>query len=137
MTRRIKTRSFDRGKKFAAKEIEEIPPEQQAPVFSLRHIDRGKYCLSACNKNEKAAFADTLYKLSQLTWGQLKVAHRHGCGYETIVRTSIRDGIPAHITDDVNFIAFRFCALAPMVGYRDGVTFHILWLDPGFLLYPH
>jgi len=93
--------------------------------------------LSDCNTEEKAAFADTLHKLSQLPWVQLKQSSRHGVGYEKISREAIQSGIPKHITEDVNFIAFRFHGLKPMVGYRDGNIFHILWLDRAFKLYKH
>jgi len=62
---------------------------------------------------------------------------RHGLGYEKIARTSIRAPIPTDITDDVTFIAFRFYGKAPMVGYREGYIFHILWIDRDFTLYSH
>ena len=42
--------------------------------------------------------------------------------------------IPSVITPDVKILAFRFCA---MVGFRDGVIFHVVWLDRGFTLYDH
>ncbi|MEG4867017.1 MULTISPECIES: hypothetical protein [Microcoleaceae] len=44
--------------------------------------------------------------------------------------------IPSHLQDDVNFIAFRFGGMAPMVGYRDGAVLYIIWLDRDFTLYP-
>ncbi len=80
---------------------------------------------------------DILYQLSQLTWSQIKASPRHGLGYEKIDRNAIKSSIPIHIKDDVNFIAFRFCGMAPMVGYRDGAVFYIIWLDRDFTLYPH
>ncbi|MEG4825378.1 hypothetical protein QUB07_06730 [Microcoleus sp. F8-C5] len=95
------------------------------------------YSLAQCTKDEKAAFADTLYKLSQLTWSQINASSRHGSGYEKIARSSIRSPIPSHLKDDVNFIAFRFCGKAPMVGYRDGAVFYVIWLDRNYTLYPH
>lgn len=119
---RIKKPPYDRGKKVAARIDEALPPEQQPPLFSLRYLD-GKYCLSACNKDEKAAFADTLHKLSQLTWSQIRQSPRKGSGYEKINRKDIGGRIPPHVTDDINFIAFRFFGEAPMVGYRDGGIF--------------
>jgi hypothetical protein len=41
------------------------------------------------------------------------------------------------VTEEVNLIAFRFDGKKPMVGYRDGVTFYVLFLDRSFTLYDH
>ncbi|WP_313382509.1 hypothetical protein [Pantoea sp.] len=111
-------------------------PEQRPPEFSLRYLQDG-YCVKCCQRDEKAALADTLFKLSQLTWAQIKNIGRHGNGFEKISRNSIKAPIPPHISEDVDFIAFRFCSMAPMVGYRREATFFILWLDRAFTLYPH
>lgn len=72
-----------------------------------------------------------------MTWGELIQAPRHGMGFEKIDRDAITRPIPAHVTDDVAFIAFRFSGLKPMVGYRVDATFHIVWFDCSFDLYPH
>ena len=115
---------------------QEISPESLPPYFSLRYLS-GDYCLSLCTRDEKAAFADTLHRLSKLTWAQIKSSPRHGLGCEKIERYEIRTGIPSHITEDVNIIAFRFSGLKPMVGYRDRATFYVLWLDRDSTLYDH
>jgi hypothetical protein len=86
---------------------------------------------------EKAAFADTLAKLSRLTWGEILRSSRQGLGHEKINRSAIKAAIPQHVTDDVNFIAFRFHGRKPMVGYRDMEIFYIIWLDRDFTLYDH
>jgi hypothetical protein len=114
-----------------------VSTQQEHPIFCLKYLDKENYSLSACTKEEKAAFAETLFRLSQLTWTTITNSPRHGLGYEKIARTSIRAPIPAHITDDVTFIAFRFYGKAPMVGYREGCIFHILWIDRDFTLYSH
>jgi hypothetical protein len=126
----------EKGKRISAREIVDLPPEQESPLFSLRYMNKD-YSLAKCTKDEKAAFADTLYKLSQLTWSQINACPRHGSGYEKIARSSIGAPIPSHLKDDVNFIAFRFFGKAPMVGYRDGAVFYVIWLDRDFTLYPH
>jgi hypothetical protein len=96
------------------------------------------YSLSVCTKEEKAAFADTLDRLSQVTWAEISKSSRHGLGYEKIAQNSIRATIPKHIKkDDIIFIAFRFYGKAPMVGYRKNTIFHILWIDRDFTLYQH
>ncbi|MEG3937134.1 hypothetical protein QT995_03055 [Microcoleus sp. S36b_A3] len=126
----------EKGKRISPREIVDLPPEQESPLFSLGYMNKD-YSLSQCTKDEKAAFADTLYKLSQLTWSQINASGRHGSGYEKIAKSSIRVAIPNHLKDDANFIAFRFCGMAPMVGYRDGAVLYIIWLDRDFTLYPH
>ncbi|MEG4217494.1 hypothetical protein QUA27_18980 [Microcoleus sp. Pol14C6] len=126
----------EKGKRISPREIVDLPPEQESPLFSLRYMNKD-YSLAQCTKDEKAAFADKLYKLSQLTWSQINASSRHGLGYEKIARSAIRSPIPSHLKDDVNFIAFRFCGKAPMVGYRDAAVFYVIWLDRNYTLYPH
>jgi len=45
--------------------------------------------------------------------------------------------IPASITDDVTIWAIRFAGMNPMVGYKRGDVFHIVWLDHNFSVYEH
>jgi len=79
----------------------------------------------------------TLYKLSQLTWSQIQSSPRHGLGYEKIPRAAIKAPVPSLITEDTNFIAFRFSGKKAMVGYRDRAVFYVVWLDRNFTLYDH
>ena len=127
------------GRFIASKAVQHSSPslDGKRPTFSFHHL-HGDYCISGCTKDEKAAFAEKMRILSQQTWGQLRQASRHGLGYEKIDRGSLKTSVPKTITEDVDFIAFRFCGKAPMVGYKanDG-TFHIVWFDRGFTLYDH
>lgn len=113
------------------------PLNQSPPVFSLEYMDGGDYSLDRCEVREKADFADALYKRSCLTWNQIQCAPRHGLGPENIPRHIIRTSIPQHVTPDVTLNAFRFSGKKPMVGYRQGRIFYVLWLDRQFTLYPH
>jgi hypothetical protein len=125
------------GKSIAASaQTRDISAKQQKPIFSLYYLEKS-HCLSDCTKEEKAAFADTLHKLSQLTWNEIISSPRHGSGCEKIAQNAIRQPIPSHIKSDINLLAFRFCAKAPMVGYREENTFHIVWIDRVFTLYDH
>jgi len=126
----------DKGRRFSAQTITQESPEQQPPYFSLRYVSN-RHCITDCELHDKAAFADTLRKLSQLTWVELKQCRRHALGYEKISRSSISAGIPSHIKEDVQFIAFRYSGKKPMIGYRDGAVFYIIWFDDKFSLYPH
>ena len=139
MAKKKKIKRPQRGK---AKNIkppnvdEKISYDSKPPIFSLRYLVKS-HDLDKCELNEKAAFADKLCQLGKVEWRQLRQAPRHGIGYEKITRNTIRPGIPHHITEDVDFIAFRFYNKAPMVGYRDRQVFHVVWLDRGFNVYPY
>ncbi len=109
---------------------------KERPIFSLHYL-QNSHCISRCSKAEKAAFADALHRRSQLSWGELKQAPRHGLGYEAISRDSIKTPIPRAITEDVTIIAFRSNGKAPMLGYRDKAIFHIVWIDRDFTVYDH
>lgn len=124
------------GKKVAPAQTRDASAQQQKPIFSLYYLEKS-HCLSNCTKEEKAAFADTLHKLSQLTWNEIISSPRHGAGYEKIAKNAIRQPMPSHIKSDINLIAFRFCAKAPMIGYREENIFHVIWLDRTFTLYDH
>lgn len=111
--------------------------DQKKPKFSFCYLE-SSHCITRCQKDEKAGLADKLYRLSQLSWAELKQQGRHKLGFEKISRDSIRAGIPGHITEDVDhFLAFRFDDFKAMVGYRLGSTFFVVWLDRDFKLYKH
>ena len=124
------------NKLLTPNDTRETPPEQQPPIFSLRYLDP-EYCVTKCIKDDQAQFAVKMYRLSQLTWCQINSQHRHGLGSEKIARDSIKRPIPKSITNEVNFIAFRFSGKKAMVGYRDGTIFYVIWLDRNCTLYDH
>jgi len=134
--RKLRDPEVNSGKHIKPKAVIEETPDQQPPVFSLQYLQPG-YTLSECDKDEAAAFAKMLGRLSQMKWSDIKTAPRHGLGFEKIARTAIKVALPPHIAEDVNFIAFRFSGMKPRVGYREGTIFHILWLDRSFSLYEH
>jgi hypothetical protein len=135
--KKIKQPQKDRGNKLTTpNDQQEISPEKAPPVFSLRYLE-GEYCLTKCEKDDQVAFALKLHRLSKLTWNEIHSQGRHQFGYEKISRNAIKAPIPKFITEDVNFIAFRFSGIKAMVGYRDGAIFYVIWLDRNFTLYDH
>ena len=135
--KRFKPHKPAAGKHIAPRETAgETPPQQQTPVFCLHYL-QGDYCISHCSDEQKAAFADRLHRLCKLTWGEIALAPRHGLGTEKIRQSSLRAPLPAHVTEEVTILALRFWGKAPMVGYRDGRIFHVLYLDRDFTLYQH
>lgn len=133
--KRIRARYPDHGKRISAVEPK-IDFDRQKPIFCLRYIDP-EYCISKCDKDDKAAFADKLLQMSQMTWVEIRMAHRHGAGAEKIARDSIHRPIPESVPEDAPLLAFRFSGKKPMVGYRMQNLFHILWFDRDFTLYDH
>jgi hypothetical protein len=135
---KIKEPKPDKGSKKIGTptETHEVPTERRPPIFSLQYL-RGDYCLTMCERVDRAAFAIKMHRLSQLTWSEIQSQHKHSLGYERIARNAIKSGIPAHIKPDVNFLAFRFSGKKPMVGYREGAIFYVIWLDRDFTLYDH
>jgi hypothetical protein len=113
-----------------------IDYNREKPTFCLRFVD-SQYCITACQDDDKAAFADKIRRMSQMTWNDLIQAPRHGMGLETIPAFRIKRPRPHHLTDDVTLIAFRFSGMKTMVGYRQDGTFHIIWFDCDFSLYTH
>jgi hypothetical protein len=133
----IKKPVLNTGKKVKAPELIQRTPDTDHPVFCFRYIAKG-YDLSICTNDESTALVKRLAALSQMTWEQIRLAHRHGMGTEKIARTSINGSMPTWATADVDyFLALRFLGKAPFVGHRQGQIFHILWIDRAFTLYKH
>ncbi|WP_095967536.1 hypothetical protein [Pseudomonas sp. ACN5] len=106
------------------------------PVFSFEHLQKD-WCIQDCQQEERSKMLDKLRRLSSLSWREIRQQDRHGLGTEIIARNSINPKIPSFLTDDVNLLAFRVIDKAPMVGYRKGRVFHVIWIDRGFTLYDH
>lgn len=127
------------GKHISEKALqhEVASPDVRPPSFSFQFL-HPNYCITKCTNEERLAFVDKMHRLSQVPWSQLRQAPRHGLGYENISRSSIKPTIPVSITEDVTFIAFRFCAKKAMVGFRsaEGI-FHVVWFDRDFTVYDH
>jgi len=136
----IKDRPPTKGKKVGIRDSEvasrPINYSQEKPTFCLRYVD-SEYCITSCERDDKAAFAERIRQLSKMTWNQIILADRHGFGREKIPVNRLRRPLPRHITEDVTFFALRFSGLKPMVGYQTEGTFHVVWFDRDFTLYDH
>lgn len=113
------------------------PASLREPIaFCLWRMASG-YTVSDCSSKDRAAFAERLYRLSQLTWPEVYSSHRHGLGAEKIARGDLRACVQDRIPEGVAPIAFRFSGKKPMIGYRDENTLCIVALDPKLEAYPH
>ncbi len=136
MSKRIRRPKAKGGANLATPNSDTGSTNSLTPVFCLHNLS-GDYCLSRCDAEKKAAFADTLHKLSKISWSEIQRSGRHASGSEKIKQDDIKTKLPNIVTPDVSMLAFRFCGTAPMVGFRDGRVFHILFLDRDFSLYDH
>lgn len=108
------------------------------PIFSFeRMVDGCGYSVNCCDADNQAAASRRLFMLSKMKWREIQNAPRHGLGTEKIARHSIKAPIPQGISEDVTFLAIRYNGFRPMLGYRDGRTFHVLLLDHSFDAYDH
>ena len=115
-----------------------INPETSLPVFSFEKMGRGNgFCVESCSDDDRAAVAMRLFLLSRMTWQEIHNAPRHGLGTEKIDRAAIRPALPPEISEDVTFLAVRYKGKRPMIGYRDGRIFHLLFIDHSFSAYDH
>ena len=132
---RLKVKS-NKGDRLIVEEPEDY--NKMVPLFSLERLQGGAYCFSKLEKDDKAAFADAMFKRKDLTWNKIQQIDRHGLGCEKIAIGSINTQIPKFITEDQNnLIAFRFNGLKSMIGYRSKNIFYILWFDHDFSVYDH
>jgi hypothetical protein len=108
------------------------------PVFCFRHL-QGKYDFYACQAKHDhiIGFVNQLYNLSKLMWNEIQLAPKHGIDSEKISRDAIKPAIPQIATHDVTFLALRYHGKNPMIGFRNGTVFHILWIDHDFSVYNH
>jgi hypothetical protein len=113
-----------------------IDYNRERPVFSFIHLSR-KYCVSKCTTEQKAAFADKMRTLSELTWNDILITNRRGNGFEGLSQDGIKDNPPPSVRGDVKLIGTKFHDYRRIVGFREDATFHIIWFDYDGSLYDH
>lgn len=113
-------------------------PDTQPPIFSFEKMaDKTGFSIECCDDAERSAFARRIFKLSQMIWRDIRQAPRHGLGSETIARASIKPRLPDSIPEDAAILALRYNGMKPMVGYRLGRVFYVMFLDHSFSVYDH
>ena len=137
---KIKQPNINSSKKVGVKQSSSRSTQSEKPVFSFEFMQGGNHCIEGChahNLGNSYNVLKSIWDLGCLTWSDISSAPRHGLGYEKISRGAIQVPIPRSITDDVTFLAFRCIGKAPMVGFRDGATFYVVWIDFDFSVYSH
>ncbi len=99
-----------KGAKFgksASAQSAPVDSDRMPPIFSFEHMKSGNgYSVDCCDVDHRAALAARLFKLSKMTWMDIKNSPRHGLGTEKIARSSIRAPIPQKVTEDASFQRF-------------------------------
>lgn len=110
--------------------------DEAHPVFALEFLT-GDYCVTKCDKEERAAFAMTLHQLSRNSWRELKQRGKHKGGCEKISKSQMKFRIPPFFSEDVDCVIFRFSAMKAMIGFRKDKIYYIVALDRNFTAYNH
>jgi hypothetical protein len=125
------------GKRFDIKDIKPIVNyDSRKPIFSLKHMAyKGSYCISKCQGNTKSLILDTILRLSQSTWAQIK-SFPKDTGFEKIPSDRFKVPFPPIITPEVPILVVRYDGHGGrLAGFRDKDVYHIILV--GKDLYSH
>ncbi len=133
---RIPQPEAKKGRRFDAQAPDDA--SKQTIAFSLERVLPGDYCFSELCKDDKAQVAEAMFRRRAMTWNDVTLAPKHGLGTEKIPKGQIHAPLPVFITEDItDFLVLRFNGKKPMVGYRQGRIYYVLWFDHNFSLYDH
>jgi hypothetical protein len=124
--------------RLAAPEPEMIDQNTLKVVFGFQHLEY-EYALNGATNAQVVAFLDALRMRSQITWSQINSAPRQKLGFEKIA-DALRIGVPAQIPEKCHdrIVCFRFGGdLERFIGYREGATFEVVWIDHDGRAYDH
>ncbi len=71
-------------------------------IFSLQHVQSGKFCCSILDHKQKGDFADALYRRKNFTWNDLYHNNHKKLGVEPLPVGRIKATKPAFMTEDVD-----------------------------------
>ena len=130
----IKQRAIEQSKQIALKYTSDEPIDKLHPAFCFRYLV-GKYGFpQSGDRAKRNAIINTIQKLSQKCWGDLKRSSSRQIGYHAINELKGKSPIP--LAKDSEIISFD-CGNGRMIGYRDAKIFYVFWFDFNFSLYRH
>ncbi len=109
-------------------------------IFSLRHIQNGKYCFSQLDQKQKSDFAEALFRRKDFTWNDYHQIPKESLGYELLPFCCLKIASkPICVTEDLDkVIVIRFSGNdGRIVGFREKNIYYVLWVDCCFELYDH
>ncbi len=124
------------SKNFKIPKIDQPPNYDSCkPIFSLKHMRyQGAYCISKCERETKSLILDTILRLSQYTWSQLKTFPKN-TAFEQMPYSRFKAPFPPIVTPEVPILVVRYDAGGRFAGYREKDIFHII--ITGKNLYSH
>lgn len=127
-----------RSGKLKQEAIEQVNYNRSKPKISLEFL-QGKYCVSKCQKHEKAQIIDTLHKISQHTWQEIIQEGKYGFGYEQIEVSQLKCALPQNtIFDNLDKVTvFHNTPKIPIIGFRIQDTYYIFCIDRNYKAYNH
>ena len=135
---KIKAPEANKGAHFTALKTQDY---NKIPVlFSLRHIQNGKYCFSQLDQKQKSDFADALFRCKDFTWNDYHQNSKQKLGCELLSFDCLKIASkPICITEDLDkVIVIRFSDNdGRIVGFREQNIYYVLWIDCRFELYDH
>jgi len=109
------------------------------PKFSLEFCFGSVRSVDKINKPEKLALIDKFVYLSKITWEEIKGLPREQ-GFEKIEKKMFckLPNIPEKFKDEKKVTVFRLpSGKGRLIGYMEGDTFFIVWIDTKFDMYKH
>lgn len=127
------------GKINKPKKSSRLPTE----ASSVDHIPRPSVCfyhldesVIALNRIDSSFFAQMIRQcklLASMTWEEI---YRHkGLGWDEVEEVNMKFRIPAGVKRD-RLHHIKISKKGRMWGYREGNTFHVVWLDPNHEVTP-
>ena len=110
------------------------------PRFSLRYVCLGRHSTSQCSYEQLKALASQLRIICSLSWSELNSSPRNTNGWEHIPCDQLKADLPVGIPALKRVTVFRFggkTTAGRIAGYREGSTFHVLFVDSRMDLYDH
>ena len=136
--KRIKHTENTTHNKFLPEQLGNVNFNQVKPKISFEFLN-GEYCISKCEKKEKAEIIDTLHQLSQKTWQEIIQSGKNGIGYERIELSQLKCRYP-HDRCFQNIdkaTIFHHKKSIPIIGFRTDNTYYIFCIDRNYKAYKH
>jgi hypothetical protein len=112
-------------------------------VFSFKHICTGQHAPQQCSYPQLKSFNDKIRILCYLSWSSIDGSPRETNGYEIMPRAFLSRSVPSQVPTQSDILVFRFGGgsgsrnTGRIVGFKDGNTFHVLFVDSKLDLYDH
>jgi len=110
------------------------------PKFSFEFNNVNDRSTAKCAKAVRVAVIDKIIRLSSLAWKEIKALPREQ-GFEKIGRDSFKSlpgDIPHKFKDQDKIDVFRLPSKkGRLIGFIEGDTFYVVWVDTKFDMYNH